>query len=364
MITAKSLLPVDVIFTPQWWHYNYGLKFREDFFFDAETRVESERLMRAFLYERFGHLGLGERDASPRPLIGPVHLAAGFMASALLGCQVKFSVDGPPQVIPADLTDEQVLEFEAPDITKVSPMKELVDMMDKLEREFGYLEGDINWGGVQNVALDLRGQQLFVDYYDKPDLAVHLLDVVAQAELHMASFIRAKTGTTSLSTNRIVGSVDPSISLHSNCSVTMLSNETYEEFLLRYDIYLADNLQPYGIHYCGNNMEHVLQGFAKIDKAQFFDVGWGSDVAMCRQALPDAFFSLRLSPVRLRTISVEEVRQDVEGLLRQAGPVQKAAVCCVNIDYGTPDENVAEIFRVVDEYRCRELDVAAPSSPK
>ena len=37
MITAKSLLPVDVIFTPQWWHYNYGLEFRDDFFFDAET---------------------------------------------------------------------------------------------------------------------------------------------------------------------------------------------------------------------------------------------------------------------------------------------------------------------------------------
>jgi hypothetical protein len=141
MIRAESLLPVDVIFTPQWWHRNYGLTFREDFFFDPRARVAGERLMRRALHERFGDLGLGQSDAEDRPVVGPVHLAAGFMASAVLGCRIAFSDDGPPQVIPANLSDEQVMELRVPDLLNTSPMKELVDMMGALEREFGYLEG-------------------------------------------------------------------------------------------------------------------------------------------------------------------------------------------------------------------------------
>jgi hypothetical protein len=351
MIRAQSVLPVDVVFTPQWWHRNYGLTFREAFFFDPHTRVASERLMRKALYDRFGDLGLGESDAEDRPVVGPVHLAAGFMASAVVGCQIAFSDDGPPQVIPANLSDEQVMALRVPDPVNTAPMKQLVDMMGVLEREFGYLEGDINWGGVQNVALDLRGQQLYLDYFDNPALAHHLLSVVAQTELEMATYMRDRTGTTSLSTNRIVASVDPRINLHSSCSVTMVSNSTYEQFLLKYDQYLASHLKPYGIHYCGADMEHVLDGFTKIEAVEFFDVGWGSDAARCRQALPDAFFSLRLSPVRLKTATTQEICDDLNQLLNQAGPLDRAAVCCVNIDYGTPDENIREIFRVAEKRR-------------
>lgn len=352
IIEAQTFLPADIIFHPHWWHKNYGLTFGEDFFFDAATRVQSERMMRRCLYERFGDCGLGELNPEQCPVIGPVHLAAGFMASAVLGCEVRFFESASPQVVPRNLTDDQIMSLEIPDILNTSPMRELVSMMDELESEYGYLEGDVNWGGVQNVALDLRGQQLFVDYHLNPALATHLLDVVAETELQMASYIASRTGTTSLTTNRIIASVDPRINLHSNCSVVMVSNDVYEKHLLRYDQYLAENLQPYGIHFCGNNMEHVRKGFAKVEKAGFFDVGWGSSVALCREALPDAFFSLRLSPVRLKDLTTEEIRQDVEGLLQQAASLDKVAVCCINMDYGTPDDNIREIFKVVEEYRC------------
>ena len=57
-----GVLPVDVIFHPDWWHSHYGLDFREPFHFDPAVRVESERLMRQALFERFGDLGLGDVD--------------------------------------------------------------------------------------------------------------------------------------------------------------------------------------------------------------------------------------------------------------------------------------------------------------
>ncbi|MFN2167512.1 MAG: hypothetical protein ACK2U9_14760, partial [Anaerolineae bacterium] len=80
---SKRLLPVDVIFHPDWWHTHYDLDFGPQFHFHPGTRVESERRMRQALYDRFGDLGLGEAQARPRPVVGPVHLAIGFVVQAM-----------------------------------------------------------------------------------------------------------------------------------------------------------------------------------------------------------------------------------------------------------------------------------------
>ncbi len=349
--TPKTFLPVEVVFHASWWHRHYGFRFDEGFFFDPTRRVEDERRMREILHRRFGDLGLGEAHAAPRPVIGPVNLAAGYLPSAVLGCEVKFADDATLEVLPAHLTDAQVMALQVPDLAANPVFQKLIRLMDVLEARFGHLEGDVNWEGVQNVALNLRGQQLFLDYYDNPALARRLLDVAARTISAMAGYVRQRTGTSSLSVNRIVGPVDPRISLHSNCTVTMVSAAVYREFLLDHDRQLAANLWPYGIHYCGNDMHKVRQEFARVDGAELFDVGWGSDVAVCRTSLPNAIFSLRLNPVRVSTLPREQVVADVEALSRAAGPIARAAVCCVNMDDKTPDENVRAIFQTVERYR-------------
>ena len=353
-LKPRKLLPVDVIFHPDWWHTHYGLDFREPFHFDPQVRVESERLMRQALYDRFGDLGLGEADARPRPVVGPVHLAIGFVVQAMLGCQVRFAADAAPWVLGAELSDKEVWALRMPELGSAPLMRQTIAMMDALEAEFGYLEGDIPWDGVQNVALDLRGQQLFLDYYESPDLVHHLFDVISRTIYAVADYVRRRTGTNSISLNRIVASIDPRINLHSNCSVQMISRETYEAFLLPYECWLAERLQPYGIHHCGDNLEHVVEAYARVPRLAYVDVGWGSDVAACRRALPDAYFSLRLSPVRLRSQTPDEVRADVERLLAQAGPLDKVALCCVAMDADTPDQNVRAIFETAAEYRDRQ----------
>jgi len=34
-----------------------------------------------------------------------------------------------------------------------------------------------------------------------------------------------------------------------------------------------------------------------------------------------------------------------------AGPLERAGVCCINMDYGTPDDNIFAVFEVVQRYR-------------
>lgn len=46
-----------------------------------------------------------------------------------------------------------------------------------------------------------------------------------------------------------------------------------------------------------------------------------------------------------------EMAEDTEKLLLAAGPLEQAGVCCINMDYGTPDDNIFAMFEVVQRYR-------------
>jgi hypothetical protein len=47
----------------------------------------------------------------------------------------------------------------------------------------------------------------------------------------------------------------------------------------------------------------------------------------------------------------EVIQKDVRGLLSSAGTFDKVGVCCINMDYGTPDENVTAILEALESYR-------------
>ena len=49
--------------------------------------------MEKALYERWGKFGLGENRNEDLPIVGPVHLAAGYLISEMLGCKVEYAQD-------------------------------------------------------------------------------------------------------------------------------------------------------------------------------------------------------------------------------------------------------------------------------
>jgi len=342
-------IPVDVVFHARWWHEHYGITFDEGFFVDPRRRVEDECRMRRALYERFGDLGLGERDARPRPIVGPVLLATGHVLTTLFGCEVIFREATGPEVVALNLGAEDVMALELPDLAKHPVWQAHVKMMDALEERFGYLEGDIPVHGIINAALEIRGQEFLIDLLENPALVDHLGWLIARTAIAMASEVRGRTGSSSITVNRIIEQIDPYIHIVPNCSLQMISPRTYQERLLKFDQYLLQELAPAGFHHCGGNGHLHAPVYAKACPV-YMDVGWGSDVAAVRRALPNAWLSLRLSPVKLMTCSAEEVCEDVWRLLDAAGGVHRTAVACVNMDYGTPDENVCAIFRAVSAY--------------
>jgi uroporphyrinogen-III decarboxylase len=347
---SPAFLPVELVFNPNWWYQTAGIAFGESFYFDAITRMQNDVIMRRVLFERFGDVGLGERDPQPRPVIGSRHVAGGFVIPALLGAEIDFAADAAPQPKPLNLPLEQIDSLEKPDFRQSWPMNQFIDDMDALESEYGYLVGDMNTDGLLNAAYHLYGQQLFVDFYEAPERLGRLLELLGELIVDVASYIRRRTGSCSISVNRMVKHVDPGLFLHANCSVQMISPKSYRQVHLPVEQRMARRIQPYGIHHCGDNLHRIAPVYAELPSV-FYGIGWGSDVALCREALPDAFFNLRLNPVRMLQCSPQEIAQDTEGLLRAAGPLEQAGVCCINMDYGTPDDNIFAMFEVVQRYR-------------
>jgi hypothetical protein len=350
-IHSDECIPVEVVFSPDWWHANYGISFGRDFFFDPERRVSDEREMRRALFDRFGDIGLGEQNAIARPVIGAVHLASGYFVAEALGCEVKYHLAAPPDVLPMNLDDDRMKTWQPPVLSETAAMRDLQNIVNTLKARFGSVEGDINWSGVHNTALNIRGNALLMDYYDRPDTVKRFLDAICEFIFGFVKYLDSESGTSSISVNRSVGKFNPKLHLHSNCSITMISNEVYEEFLLPSEQKLASRLQPYGIHHCGVDMHRLASSYARVEGVEFYDVGWESDAAKCRQLLPKAFFNIRLSPAKFATCSPEEVASDVHRLAAAAGPLDQLGFCCINIDSAVPDENIRALFETVCDIR-------------
>jgi hypothetical protein len=346
-LIGNTILPVDIVLLPEWWHKNEGITFDRDFFYHPLRRVEVEQQKEKVLYDRWGKYGLGQHRNEARPEIGAVHLAAGYLLSEMLGCEVNYSENHPPQVLAAHK------ELENVDVEKAfnsDAFKNVLKLSDALKSKYGHVTGDINWGGILNIAMDLRGENIFLDMMLAPDEVKTCFASIATVIEKFTSYLQTETGSTSISVNRGVRHLQKPVLLHSECSHTMISAEDYEEFLLPFDVAWSSQ-RPYGIHYCGSDPHRMAASFAKIPHLDFLDLGWGGDVKILREHLPDTFLNIRLSPVELAKQTNDEIRETITRLVHDSGNPYLTGVCCINIDDSVSDDKIETIFETVEELR-------------
>ncbi|MBQ1979496.1 MAG: hypothetical protein II228_06520, partial [Alistipes sp.] len=263
---CSTQLPVDVVFHPSWWNKHVGIVFDQDFFYDPRRRVSDEQLMEKTLHERFADCGLGLHHAEERPEIGAVHLAAGYLLSEMLGCEIEYGANTAPQVLCAH-REELTIDEEAP--FRSPAFKRLQKLIEQLKAKYGYVTGDINWGGVLNLALDVKGESILMDMMLDPEATKAYFAQIGRVVERFFSYIRSETGTTSISVNRIARLLDDPVYIHSECSHTMISEFDYEDQLLPIDIAWSEKYQPYGIHYCGKDPHRHAAQFAQIKNLSF-----------------------------------------------------------------------------------------------
>ncbi len=336
--------PTDIVLAPEWWHRHTGLTFDRDFFYHPVRRVEAEARMERVLYDRWGRYGLGSKDS--RPEVGPVHLAAGYLLQEMLGCRVEYRDGHPPQVVPAR---QERLHVDPDAAFASQAFKTFETLCDQLERTHGYITGDVNFAGILNIALDLRGQDLFIDMYTNPDHIKGEFAKIAEVITRFVDFVIARTGTSSISVNRNVRHLREPVVLHSECTHTMISEKDYERFLLEYDIWWSRRYPAFGVHYCGPDPHRYAASFAKIPGLHFVDVGAGGDVGAMRDHLPGAFLNLRLDPVKLREQSPEQIKSTVQRLAKASRDPALTGMCCINMDDTVTDEQIDAVFEAVSD---------------
>jgi len=326
----------DVTFHPGWWHRYCGVDFDKRFFDDPEYRIACDVKMRRLLYEKFGDYGIGEADPKPRPILGSDLIASGYLYSELLGCDIRYAKDAPPEVISKELVLEEFVDFKAH-----PAWKKVEAQVEWLMKQYGYVIPCVNLQGIQNLAIDVRGSEFMMEYYEEPEQCERLLEICTKLSAELGEYFYQFSDRISGGVTAIVNQTVPKAYVTSNCTVDMISPSLYEEFLLPCDQILAEKFHVFGVHHCGTAMERYASGYAKIKpQLEFAEVGAGSDIAVVRTALPDTFLNLRYSPVKLKTASADEIRADVEAAKKAGGDPALVSLSCVGIDADVSDEQV------------------------
>jgi hypothetical protein len=341
-------LPVEVVFHPSWWSRNAGISFDADFFYHPIRRVEAERKMEQVLYDRFGDLGLGLDHDKNLPVIGAIHNAAGYLISEMLGCKVEYRENEPPAVIPAG---KESLSIDVEAAFSGQPFTRLLRLVESLKLTYGYVVGDVNWGGILNLAMDLRGQDVLLDSLERPTEVQSYFGSIAEIVERFTTAISGQTGTTSISVNRTVRHIRNPVFLHSECALTMLSAEHYEKLIMPFDRSWCERHRPFGIHYCGPDPHRFADCWSKIPHLDFLDVGWGGDLHVLREKLPRTFLNIRLSPIEIVEQSAKDIRNAIISRVEDSGNPFLTGICCINMDDRVTDEKIRTIFGTVHDLR-------------
>ena len=117
------------------------------------------------------------------------------MVPAVAGCRIVLEKDKLPWPNPLNLDDDAIMRLEVPDILNAPPMKDMIRQMDYLEAKYGRIVGDINTTGVLNLAFKLRGEQLYIDMYEHPEIVHRTMRIAAESMIPLFKYVHARTGT-------------------------------------------------------------------------------------------------------------------------------------------------------------------------
>jgi hypothetical protein len=126
--------------------------------------------------------------------------------------------------------------------------------------------------GPLDTAELLRGSDIYVDFYEHPDLTNRVLSAIATSQVgfakHLASYLTDDTdGYSHQHATLIAGNV-----LIRNDSTVNVSPQMYTELVAPHDEFVLRELDGGGIHCCGK-IDHNIPAFLKVPSIRSIDLG-------------------------------------------------------------------------------------------
>ena len=280
---TNAMLPVDVVLGPAWWHHHEGIAFDEDFFFHPAAAGGGRAANGTGALPGAGADSNLARNATPTGRYWGPYTSRPATCSPPCSAAAFNTARTPRRK--CSLPTSPISTFPPKPRLPV-PNTGALKSAQALATRFGYVQGDVNWGGLLNIALDLRGQTFLTDLFDEPEQAERFLSAIAAVVERFTERVAAASGSTSVSVNRNVRHIRQPVYLHSECSHVMISVGLYQRFLMGFDVVWSQTYRPFGIHYCGADPHRYAEAFARLPHLDFLDVGAGGDV--CELPAPAA----------------------------------------------------------------------------
>ncbi len=323
-------------FTPRWYHQRCGVDFGERWHRDPIYRRESLVAMRRALNEHFPALRLGGADLEDS--LGNLDGVHGALTVAMIfGIPGEYYADNWPDAVQAYLSDAEVEALDVPNLPSIPVFAQVLEQMDVIEREYGRIEGYLNWQGVLNNAFRLRGNGVLTDLLIMPDLIHHLFDVITRTMIEGMRCVYER--------QRKTGVVVRHATI-SNCVVNMVSPEIYREHLMPYDQRISDSFEYFGIHNCAWNVDPYIEDYARIRTLGYVDMGLESDLARAKALCPNTRRALMYTPKALASKSLDELYADLSRVRRELSPCD---IVMADIDHDTPDERVIAFAELAEK---------------
>ena len=262
----------------------------------------------------------------------------------ILGCELHWADEVPPSVVTHPLEDDGVTVEDLPTFDRTKGRLPLVmSALEMLSREMGdevALYGLIC--GPFTLALHLRGNNIFLDMFDKPDEVKKLIDYCADIGSKMADLYLSHGAD-------VIGVVDPMTS--------QISPDHFKEFVTPGVNKVFDSIRAAGglssMFVCGDvtrNLEIMCKTTA--DNVSVDEQISMTDLrALCEKEGKSFGGNMKLTAVLLLGSEDDSRREAVE-IMDASGPKGFVLAPGCDLPFHTPAENLTAVAEVVhDEYQ-------------
>jgi len=214
----------------------------KDMFYDPYLMLEAE------LKNVKNHLLIeDDRVASIRVQTGCGHVSSAFGCDTHV-CEKEMSCSVPGII--KNLEDVYNLQKPAKDAGLFKKIIEYTDIyIENLPEGVHIQHPDLQ--GPLNTANQLRGSDVFYDFYDDPDAVCYLMDIITDYMIEMLPFLKNM-----ISTDKEwffdYGALWKGTFRNNNCSAQMISPDMYKKYVQPRDIRLMESVGGGRLHYCGN----------------------------------------------------------------------------------------------------------------
>jgi len=336
---SESAMRVSLGLEPGWYAQRCGVDFSEKWHKDPYYRYETlknmkQELVRAFPSVTYWDISCSDDLATISGCYGAYPIPHAF------GIPLVYAPNRWPALVPGKkLEITEIEKLDAEKILSGPVVEELFSQMDTIEKEWGKIHGYLNWQGILNNAFNLRGQEIFLDIYDKPDFVHHFFSIIYEVMVRLAQRVQERQRRSGFDINQM--SV-------SNCVMNMISPEQYEEFVFPYDSKIAYQFERFGVHTCNWNVTPYIEVLSRLPKLGYLDMGIMSDLPRVKETFINTYRAVLYSPVTLQEAGLKEIRRDMEKIYRELSPCD---VVMADIQATTPDESVNQFIEI-----CRNLE--------